>query len=435
MIPAPGAAVWDAGFRSLWAETSREPAPDCPPLAGEVTADVLVIGAGYAGLSAAIHLADRGARVVVLEAEAPGHGGSGRNGGQVIPGIRHFRQDCVDAFGAERGDRLYRFGAGAQDAVWSFIDRFAIACDDVRRGWVQAAHGAASLALGRQRAAAWQRFGAPVELLDAAAIARLTGSHEYVGGFVDRRGGHLNPLAYARGLARGALSLGVAVHGASRVTALAADGPGFLARTAGGAVRARRVVVATTGYSDGLIPGLSASILPVQSFQVATAPLSAGQRGRILANGEAVSDTRNLLRYFRLDRDGRLVVGGRGTLRPARGLASFSLVRMTLGKLYPELADAPITHWWGGFVAVALPERWPRLHQPAPGLFVSMGCNGKGVAWASAFGSVLADAALGAAEASLPLPVTPVPRIPLPALRRIYQAIGTAWYRLLDARG
>ncbi len=426
---------WDSAFSNLWAATSREPAPDCPPLHGHATADVLVIGAGYAGLSTAIHLADRGARVVVLEAHAPGHGGSGRNGGQVIPGIRHFRADCEAAFGAERGARLHRFGAEAQQAVWGFIDRFAIACDDVRTGWVQAAHGAESLALGLKRAAAWQAYGAPVETLDGTAIAALTASDEYVGGWVDRRGGVVNPLAYCRGLARGAISLGVAVHGASHVLTLAPEGGGWIARTATGSVAARQVVVATTAYSDGLVPGLADSVMAVQSFQVATAPLSADQRRRILPAGEAVSDTRHLLRYFRVDADGRLVVGGRGTLGPAQGASSFSLVRMTLAKLYPELADAPIEHAWGGFVAVNPPDRWPRLHRPAEGLWVSMGCNGKGVAWASAFGRVLADAALGAAEETLPLPVSPMPRIPFRALRRLYVGVGTLWYRLMDGRG
>lgn len=426
---------WDAAFSNLWAATSREPPPDCPPLRGEATADVLVIGAGYAGLSTAIHLADAGARVAVLEAHAPGHGGSGRNGGQVIPGIRHFAADCIAAFGPARGPLLHRFGAHAQDAVWGFIDRFAIVADDVRTGWVQAAHGAESHALGLKRAAAWREFGAPVETLDAAAIAALTGSPEYVGGWVDRRGGTVNPLAYCRGLARGAASLGVALHGHSHVRALEREGAGWRARTDGGTLRAGRVVVATTGYSDGLVPGLADSIMAVQSFQVATAPLSADQRRRILPGGEAVSDTRNLLRYFRTDAHGRLVVGGRGTLGPARGPAGFALVRMKLARLYPELADAPIEHAWGGFVAVNPPDRWPRLHRPAEGLWASMGCNGKGVAWASAFGRVLADAALGAREDDLPLPVTPMPRIPLRMLRRLYIGAGTLWYRLMDRRG
>jgi glycine/D-amino acid oxidase-like deaminating enzyme len=200
-------------------------------------------------------------------------------------------------------------------------------------------------------------------------------------------------------------------------------------------VTAGRVVVATTAYSDGLVPGLADSFMAVQSFQVATAPMTAEQRRRILPAGEAVSDTRHLLRYFRVDADGRLVVGGRGTLGPASGADSFSLVRMMLGKLYPELAAAPIEHAWGGFVAVDLPHRWPRLHRPAEGLWASMGCNGKGVAWSSAFGRVLADAALGAAEDTLPLPVSPMRRIPFPALRRLYVGVGTLYYRMMDRHG
>ncbi len=167
----PHDARWDGAFSNLWSATSREPAPECPKLRGAVAADVMVIEAGYAGLSTGIHVADAGARVVVLEAQAPGHGGSGRNGGQVIHGIRHFCPDCVAAFGAERRGPLHGSGAQTQEAVWGFVDRFAIACDDVRPEWVQAAHNAGSLALGLRRAAAWREHGVPVEALDRAGIA------------------------------------------------------------------------------------------------------------------------------------------------------------------------------------------------------------------------------------------------------------------------
>ncbi|MCK6449247.1 MAG: FAD-binding oxidoreductase [Alphaproteobacteria bacterium] len=427
-------ADWDRHSRPLWAETAREPPPDCPPLAGAARADVAVIGAGYAGLGTAIHLADRGASVTVLEAEQPGSGASGRNGGQVIPGLRHFRRDLDAVYGAARGERLYAFGAGTADAVWRLVDRFAIACDPIRTGWIQAAHGGASLAESERRVAAWRRFGAPVEMLDRDAMRRLTGAAGYVGGWIDRRGGSVQPLAYARGLARGALGLGVRIHCGSRVTALERGAAGWTCRTAQGAVTAERVVVATTAYSDGLVPGLAASFVAVQSFQIATAPLSGEQRRRILPQGQCVSDMRNLLRYFRVDRDHRLVVGGRGTQTPARGPGSFGHQRLMLDKLYPELRGTALPHAWGGFVAVT-PGRWPRLHEPAPGLIIPMGCNGKGVAWASAFGRVLADLALGGAERDMPLPIEPIARIPFPGLRRFYSAAATAYYRFQDARG
>ncbi len=425
-------SIWDRSFRPLWPETSREAAPDCPPLAGEVSADVAVIGAGYAGLTTAIHLADAGAKVVVLEAEAPGFGGSGRNGGQVIAGLRHVRGEVVEQYGAALGEPLYAFGLGTAKAVWDLIDRFQIKADDNRRGWINAAHGAASLDQSRRRVEALTKIGAPVELLDRGRIVALTGTEEYVGGWIDRRAGSVQPLAYARGLARGALSLGVAIHADSRVTALEPLAGGWLCRTARGAVRAKQVVVATTGYSDRLVPGLKQSVILVQNFQIATSPLGPEDRRRILPEGQCVSDTRNLLRYFCVDRDHRLIVGGRGSLGPARGPESFGLQRLMLAKLYPHLADAPTPHYWGGWVAVSPPGRWPKLHEPAPGLLATMGCNGKGVAWNSAIGRLLADRCQGR---SIAMPIEPIRRIPFPWARKLYTRAATVYYRWQDSRG
>lgn len=193
-------------------------------------------------------------------------------------------------------------------------------------------------------------------------------------------------------------------------------------------------MVATTAYGDGLVPGLAASYVAVQSFQVATDPLPPDLRALILPDGQCVSDTRNLLRYFRVDRDHRPIVGGKGTSTPADGPSSFGLQRIMLEKLYPELKSCALPYRWGGFVAVT-PGRWPRLHEPAPSLLVSMGCNGKGVAWASAFGRVLAERTLGAAERDLPLPIVPIRGIPFPGLRRLYSGAAMAYYRVMDALG
>lgn len=424
-------SVWDRNFRPLWPETSRESAPVCPPLQGETTADVVVIGAGYAGLSTAIHLADAGAKVVVLEAEAPGFGGSGRNGGQVIAGLRHIRSEVVEHYGVERGEALYAFGQGTAQAVWELIDRFQIQADDNRRGWINAAHGQASLDQSRRRVEALTKLGAPVDLLDRDRIVALTGTEEYLGGWIDRRAGSVQPLGYARGLARGALLQGAAIHCDSRVVALKPVAGGWICCTARGTVRAKQVVVATTGYSDRLVPGLKSSVILVQSFQIATAPLSTTDRLKILPEGQCVSDTRNLLRYFRVDRDHRLIVGGRGGLGPARGPEAFGLQRLMLAKLYPHLAATPTPHHWGGWVAVSPPGRWPKLHEPAPGLLVTMGCNGKGVAWNSAIGRMLADRCLGRPIA---MPIEPIRRIPFPWLRKLYTRAATVYYRWQDSR-
>src|SRR5215468_5891014 len=186
---------------SLWAATAP-PAPPTPPLAQSARADVCVVGAGYAGLSTALHLAERGVRTVVLEAHEPGFGGSGRNGGQVIPGLKYDPDDLVAMFGAEAGGHLVRVAGGAADTLFGLIARHGIDCEARKCGWIQPAFAAADVPVVERRAEQWQRRGAPVEVIDRDTVRRLVGSPIYHGGLLDRRGGSVQPLSYARGLAR-----------------------------------------------------------------------------------------------------------------------------------------------------------------------------------------------------------------------------------------
>src|SRR6516164_10677215 len=196
---------------ALWAATSP-PAPATPPLDESTSADVCVIGGGYAGLSTALHLAERGTKVVLLEARGVGFGGSGRNGGQVIPGLKYNPDELVAMFGEERGRRLVDFVGGTADLVFDLIARHRMDVPRVRNGWIQGAHTPAAAALVERRAAQWQKHGAPVRVLDKAEADRLLGTEKYLGGWRARRGGAIQPLAYARGLAQAALAAGVRIH-------------------------------------------------------------------------------------------------------------------------------------------------------------------------------------------------------------------------------
>ena len=416
---------------SLWAATAPPP-PATEPLEASAQADVLVIGGGYAGLSTALHLAERGVRVMVLEAREIGFGGSGRNGGQVIPGLKYDPDALISLFGAERGERLVRFAGSTADSVFNLIERHAMDVPHVRKGWIQGAHTAGALQLAHGRAAQWARLGADVQPLDRAQVARLIGTDRYLGGWVDRRAGAIQPLSYARGLARAALDAGAIIHTDSPVAGLARAAGKWTATTARGpSVTADRVVMCTNAYGGDLLPRLKTSIIDANTFQVATRPLPEAVRAGIFPEGHVTSDTRNLLLYFRLDHQGRLLMGGRGPFREPKGQQDWAHLERVMLKLFPQVAGVPFEYRWCGRVAVTR-DYLPHLHEPEPGLLVDIGCQGRGVGLQTSMGRAMAQfVATGDANA-LPVPLTPVVPFPLYGLRRLYVNAVVTWYRMTD---
>jgi glycine/D-amino acid oxidase-like deaminating enzyme len=416
---------------SLWAATAT-PAPPTPPLRGEARAEVAVVGAGFTGLSAALHLAEQGKAVALLEAAEPGWGASGRNGGQVIPGLKHDPDTLCRMFGERQGERIVAVAGSAPDLVFGLIERHAIRCDAVRNGWVQAIHSEKVLETARRRMQQWQARGAPVAMLDRAATAARLGTEGYAGGFVDQRGGSLQPLSYARGLARAAIAQGAAIHGGSPALRLARENGGWRIDTPSGSLRADSVVIGTNAYTDDLIPGLKRTLVPVNSFQVASAPLSDNVRRSILPGGEVASDTRRLLAYFRLDRDGRLVMGGRGTPTGESNPRKYDRLRRLVAAMFPQVGPPEWQFYWSGKVALTA-DHLPHIHEPAAGLAIGLGYNGRGVAMATMMGKLLAKRALGAPAELLGLPIGPIRPLPLWALRAPALAVMTRWYQLRDA--
>lgn len=416
---------------SLWHATAT-PVDTSPALTEPVTTDVLVIGAGFTGLSTALHLAELGVQTCVVEASQPGWGASGRNGGQVIPGLKYDPQELISRFGPERGQALVDFAGSAADVVFDLIERHGIACDPVRKGWIQTAHSDAMLKSVETRARQWMDQGAPVELLDSAEVSRRLGTSGFRGGWIDYRAGSVQPLSYARGLLTACRRAGVAVYGDSAATTLKREGNCWQVSLATGAtVRASRVVVATNGYTDKLWPGLKQTVLPAQSFLVATAPLPASVGDAILPNGEVSSDSRRLLVYFRRDAQGRFVLGGRGPFHDPSSATDWKHVEHAMCLMFPQLKGVPIDYRWAGRVAVTA-DFLPHLHEPEPGIVMALGYNGRGVAMATAMGRALARYLTGNDNA-LPLPFTPIKPIPFHGLQRFYMAAGVAWYRFLDS--
>jgi glycine/D-amino acid oxidase-like deaminating enzyme len=417
--------------RSLWSATAEERAPPAPALEGAAKADVAIVGGGFTGLSAALHLAERGVDALLLEAEEPGFGASGRNGGQVIPGLKYDPDELVAMFGPERGERLAEIVGGAAGFTFGLIERHSIRCAPVRKGWIQGVHAASKLDIAKRRVEQWGRRGAPVRTLDRAEVVELTGTERYCGGWFDGRGGMIQPLSYARGLARVALAAGARIHGRSPAVRLVKEGAGWRVQTSGGAVTADRVLIATNGYTGDLWPGLKRSLVPVNSFQVATRPLTDNLRATILPGGQPVSDTRRLLRYFRLDPEGRLLMGGRGASYGDERSSLYERLRRAARWLFPQLDGLEWEFYWSGKVALTA-DHMPHVHEPAPGVAAALGYNGRGVAMASRMGKLMADHLTGAPPEALGFPITRIEPLPFWSLRQPAVSALIGWYRFRD---
>ena len=403
-----------------------------PRLGAAGRAQVVVIGAGYTGLSAALHAAAAGCEVIVLEARAVGEGGSGLNGGQVIAGLKHDPDLLVARYGERIGEQFTALSAEAPDLVFDLIRRHSIECDAVRTGWMQLAVSESHLPLLQQRAEQWRRRGADVATLSDREAAGLTGSTRYCGGWIDRRGGTVQPLAYLRGLARAAMASGVRIFTHSPVEQLSRAADGWRLESAGGSVNARTVIVATDAYTDRAFDALRRTLVTVPSIQVATAPLPASLRATLLPGGQSVSDTQRLLCYFRLDAAGRLVLGTRGSYADVPVPARTTAHERALRAIHPELAGIPLQYRWGGLVALTR-DGLPHLHEPAPGLLAGLGYNGRGVAMATALGRLLARRALGEPAASLGFPLTPMRPIRLHGFSRLAARATIRYLQLCDA--
>ncbi|MGY4640150.1 NAD(P)/FAD-dependent oxidoreductase [Pseudomonas sp. TE24901] len=417
-------------MKSLWSATAPAAVPT-PALGESVKVDVAIVGAGYTGLSTALHLAERGVSVCVLEANEPGWGASGRNGGQVNPTLKYDPEQLVQMYGPERAEPLISTVSNSADLVFRLIEKHRIDCAPVRKGWMQVSYTEKGVAGLHARAEQWARRGVPVQALNATAVASRMGSEAFAGGWLDGRAGAIQPLAYARGLVGAALAAGVRIHGQSAVTGLQRQGSGWQLQTAGGAqVTADRVVLATNGYSGNLWPGMAQSILAANSFIVATKPLSGRAAESILPGQETVSTAQRLLLYFRKDSHGRLLMGGRGLFNDPTDPTDFAHLERSLALLFPQLGPLEFEYRWAGRIAITR-DFMPHVHEPAPGLTLALGCNGRGIALCTSLGQQLAGR-LCDNSAEFAYPVTPLQRLPMHGLQRFYIGAGVAWYSLLD---
>lgn len=399
-----------------------------PALDGDTTVDVLVIGAGLTGLSAALALAEAGRSVLVVEANCVGWGASGRNGGQLHSGQRLDIAALETLYGRDQARALNDLAEEAKRHVHTLIARHAIACD-WRPGLIHAVHKPRYVEPARREVDHLRRdYGAEqLSFLDRAETAAALGTDAYLAATRDGDAGHLHPLNFTLGLARAAETAGARIVEATKVTRLIPGG----AETTTGTIRAREVLVAANAYLDGLEPETDRHLMPLNNFILATEP-APERLAALIPGGEAIADSRFVIYYWRPTPDGRLVFGGGENYSPHFPADIAAFVRRHMLKVYPGLADLRIDYAWGGALAVTV-TRMPFIRRLRPGLYSAAGYSGHGLAIATLAGRLVAEA-IGGDSGRFDI-MARIPATPFPGGRRLRHPLQVAamlWYALVD---
>lgn len=416
---------------SYYAATAN-PAPERPPLRGTVDADVCIVGGGFTGTSSALHLAERGYRVVLVEAARVGWGASGRNGGEVFNGQRRSQKELEKWFGRDTALQLWNLGLEAVDLVTGRIRDHGIACDLKNGIVVAAAKPAHADDLRDTMEHLRSDYGyTGMRLLDREETAHMLGTDRYHGGVLDTGCWHLHPLNYVLGLAAAAEKAGAVIHEQSRAVSLVHGDPAVV-KTAEGEVRAEFVVLACDTYLGDLDRRVDATNMPINNFMIATEPFTEAAARRLIPDDVAVADTKFVINYWRFSSDHRLIFGGGETYSSKFPTDIPGFVRRYLLKIYPQLRDVRIDYGWGGTIGITL-RRLPHFGRIAPNVLFAQGYSGQGVALASLAGKLIAEAVAGTAErfdvmASLPAPPFPGGRL----LRYPLMVLGMLYYSLRD---
>jgi glycine/D-amino acid oxidase-like deaminating enzyme len=405
---------------SLWAAVTP-PGPELPQLVGTGQADVVIVGAGFTGLSTALHLREAGVDVAIVEAAEPGWGGSGRNNGQVIPTLtRPDPEDIVAKHGAS-GERFVALLRDCASTLFDVARRYQIQAEQEQAGWIQPVHSPGRVKIAERRVRQWSGVGAAVEFLSREEVTRMLGSDAWFGGFWNRTGGHVNPLALSRGLARAAVDRGARIFVRSPVSRFERRNDRWIVTTPHGEIGGRALILATNAYTGEfaktLAPEIAREVMPVRSWQMATEPLSDAARKIVIPGRQAMSDTHGELYFARYDARNRLVTGGAQIGSDADSLKASVAAR--LKRLWPAIGEVKFDYVWNGYVGMTT-DFLPRIHRLGPDAYAWAGCNGRAVALSIAIGQELAKAARGVAEHELALPFTePVPWVAHGLLRRL----------------
>lgn len=423
----------DPRSHGLWEKTAPA-APVTSMLETDIAARVVVVGAGYTGLSAALHLAEAGMDVVVLEAVDVGFGAAGRNVGLINGGMWVMPDDIPGVLGETHGDRALKLLGEAPLLVREIVETHGIECEIRTAGTLHLAVGKKGVAELQERHRQWSARGAPVELLSKEETIRRVGSEAYEGALFDPRAGTLQPLAYVRGLAHAAVAAGAKLFTRSPVISARRSGSGWQVGTGGGSVSADWIIVATDAYSTGPWDVVRDEQVHLPYFNLATAPLSDNLRKSILSGGEGCWDTENILSSFRMDQMGRLVFGSVGALRNTGAAIHTSWARRALKRIFPQLGAVEFETEWYGKIGMTR-DAVPRLHTFGDNVIGFSGYNGRGIAPGTAFGKVLAQHILGDVPADqMPLPITQARPDAMRTMKEIYYEAGAQVAHLTQDR-
>jgi gamma-glutamylputrescine oxidase len=404
-------------------------------LTGEATADICVVGAGYTGLSTAIHLAEKGYDVTLVEGARVGWGASGRNGGQVVNGLNAGLDKIERQYGLETGAFVGKLLQEGARIIYRLVDQYDIDCD-LKPGNIYAAYTASHMRALEAKQTLWRSHGMDDHaMLDRDAIRQHVGCDVYAGGMLDRSGGHMHPLNLALGEARAFESRGGRIFELSPVTGIERSAGGTAVKTAAGILKAKTVVLCGNAYLGRAVPELAARVMPVSTQMIATEQLGAERAASLLPTDMCVEDARYILDYFRLSADRRLIFGGGvvyGGSDPADVVAR---LRPNMEKVFPSLRGIGIDYAWSGNFALSF-TRVPQLGRLGDGVYFAHGYSGHGVTGSHLFGSILAEAIngdLSRFDVFAGLPWVPFPGGQL--LRAPYSTLGSWWYALRDKVG
>lgn len=422
----------DPRSHGLWEQTAPA-APVTGQLSGEMNVEVAVIGGGFTGISAALHLARVGRHVAALEAVEIGFGGAGRNVGLVNAGMWVMPEVLLRTLPAPYGNRLLDLLGNAPKLVFDIVHEYGIRCEAMHTGTLHCAYGRPGFAEIAERARQWQARGADVELLDAVKASALLGTEKYTGALLDRRAGTIQPLAYVRGLAEAAQKAGAQLFTQSPVISVERKGDRWQIVTQGGCVTADWVILSTDAYGAG--PGGAArqEQVPLPYFNIATRPLSAALRAKILPQGQGAWDTQTVMTSFRMDQAGRLVFGSVGALRGTGTMVHRAWAKRALQRMFHGIGGVEFEAEWYGTIGMTA-DNLPRFHSYGPRMIGFSGYNGRGIAPGTTFGRVLASYVQGEiGDVDLPLPVTPVQAAPFRVPKQIvYEAGAQAAHFVAD---
>lgn len=418
---------------SLWHSLSQ-PKTKTGPLKNDIATDCVVIGAGFTGLNAAWTLMKAGVEVVVLEANEPGWGASGRNGGMAVLRYKKSWSELAAIYGTEKAINMLALLESAVNTIENNVNELKLNCGFHRYGHITAAYSKHDLNI-LMKDIEWLKNSTSYThayLLDKQQTSELIGSNCYQGGYLDEKAAGINPLAYCREFANALMQRGLSFFSQTAVVEIQKQPGGYLIKTDRGSVKAKRLLLATNGYT-GLFPlakDVSRRFVPVTSSVITTSTIDDAIYKNILPKGHLVTDTRHLVNYFRRIPGNRLLFGGRGSLSGREKKAIYKNLHRQLCFIYPELRDISLDYEWSGHVAVTLDD-FPHVGRSANDTFFALGYGGRGVALSHLLGKALADMVLGNEKQLGPMS-SELPEIPFHRFRLPFMGIVAGYYWMQD---